>query len=525
LTIKTERMKTELPGFWQYAEQNPKKIAVVEPGIGERTFGELLSNCNRLSHALRDRGLSRGDAIGVMLPNCATIFEIYFAAMQSGVYYTAINHYLAPPEIAYVLENSEAKLLFIHEQYRAQIEAALGKSDFEAGNCIWLSDDTAKCGYSALLSDYPDHLPETRPAGQTMLYSSGTSGRPKGIRPPLPELPPDDYMIARGWMVEQFGFRVGDGTHLLNGPMHHSGPLSYAAVSMHFGHTIVITGKWDAENALRFIERYKVSTTFMVPTMFSRILALPQDIRSQYDLGSLEAVIHAAAPCPVPVKQAMIEWLGPIIYETYGGTEGAGTSCNSEQWLKKPGTVGPPAPGMSLKVLDDNGNEVPTGEVGLVYLASTPGLGLPSYFKDEEKTTASRRDEFYTIGDMGRVDENGWLFLVDRQSDMIISGGVNIYPAEIEQALVQHAAIEDVAVIGLPNEEWGEEVKAVIKLGAGYQASDELTEDIKAFCAANLAKYKHPRSIDYIDELPRADNGKFYKRRLKEQYLAAKTAS
>ncbi len=307
--------------------------------------------------------------------------------------------------------------------------------------------------------------------------------------------------------------------HLVTSPMYHMAPLSFGYFSAHFEHTLVLMEKWDAERALQLIQRYGVTDTHMVPTQLHRLMQLPDDVRSRYDVSSLRQVIHAAAPCPIDLKRRLFAWLGPVIYEFYGATEGGGTIAKPHEWLAHPGTVGTPWPGADVKVLDDDGHEVPPGTVGTVYLKLMGGDFR--YKGDPDKTTANRHGDFFTVGDMGELDEDGFLYLRDRKIDMIISGGVNIYPAEVEAALLSHPAVGDAAVFGIPDEEWGEQVKAVVEPAAGYGASPALATELQAHCAEFLAKYKCPRSIDFTEAMPRDPNGKLYKRRLRDPYWEA----
>lgn len=510
--------KADFKGFWAWSVDRADEIAVQEVSGRTASFADLAAASNQIANGLYAEGFEPGDCVAMLAPNCIEFLEAYFGTYQSGVYFTAINHYLAPPEIAYVLKNSDARLLIIHERYRDLALGAIEQSGFPEDRCLWLGEGTPEESYEAFKAQYSKARPDKLVAGQTMMYSSGTTGQPKGIRPPLPKEPPDDYNASKSWVAATFGFREGDGVHLVNGPLHHAGPHIYCTVSLHHGHKVVLIDKWEARLALEMIERHKVTSTMMVPTMFNRLLKIPEDERRAFDISSLEVLIHAAAPCAVSVKHDMINWVGPILFDSYGGTEGPGTTCNSEQWLSKPGTSGPPSPGITVKIYDDDGNELPAGEIGSVYLS--PAYGLPQYFKDPVKTEEARKGKFYTLGDMGYLDEDGWLFLVDRKSDMLISGGVNIYPAEIEQALIRHPKIVDIAVIGVPNEEWGEEVKAIIELDEDVEPSEALAEDIVEYGRKILAKYKLPRSVDFVDSLPRADNGKLYKRQLKDKYWA-----
>jgi long-chain acyl-CoA synthetase len=318
-------------------------------------------------------------------------------------------------------------------------------------------------------------------------------------------------------LLAMFGIEFGgDGVHLVGSPLYHTAPLVFAGVSMHVGHTLVVMEKWTPEDSLAVMARHRVTTSHMVPTQFHRLLALPDEVKKRYDLSSLRHMIHAAAPCPVDVKRKMLAWWGPTIYEYYAASEGGGTIVTPEEWLKHPGTVGRPWPGSEIRILDDDGNPRPTGEPGTVYMQ----LGVQDfeYHKDPAKTSANRRDGFFTVGDVGYLNAEGYLFLCDRKIDMIISGGANIYPAEVEAALLAHPKVGDVAVFGIPDDDWGEQVKAVVEPAAGATAGPALAEELLAFCATHIAKYKSPKSIDFIAEMPRDPNGKLYKRKLRDPY-------
>jgi len=354
-----------------------------------------------------------------------------------------------------------------------------------------------------------------------MLYTSGTSGRPKGVRRPLTGMDPDDTAGMAAWFFSLFGLAPFDGhVHLCGSPLYHTAVLNFATISIQLGHPVVLMDGWDAQESLRLIETHLVTHTHTVPTQFRRMLALPGEVRARYDTSSLRAVIHSAAPCPAEVKRRMIDWLGPVVVEYYAATEGGGTLITSQQWLRKPGSVGLPWKGSEIKVLDRAGHEVAAGEQGLVYMKM--GTSSFTYHQDEEKTRASRAGEMFTVGDIGYTDSDGYLFLCDRGSDVIISGGVNIYPAEIEGELSCHPAVADVAVFGIPHDDWGEEVKAVVEPVPGAEPGPGLTAELLGFLSGRVARFKLPRTIDYVAELPRDPNGKLYKRRLRDPYWAGR---
>ena len=509
-------------GFWTIAAEDPDRMAVVDAEGRETTFGELLAASNQVAHGLRAMGLERGDAVAVVLPNEPAFLELYLAATQIGLYITPINFHLTAPEIAYILQDCEADAFVVGERYAAAGRAA-ADGVIPAAACFGAGKVAGFRAYDELKDGQPDGLPANRSAGQTMLYTSGTTGRPKGVRRPLPDLDPDTAAGMSALLASLFDVETGEGVHLAAGPLYHAAPLAFGTGALHLGQGVVLVDSWSPEQTLGLIERYRVTATHMVPTMFHRLLALPDEVKKRYDVSSLRNVVHAAAPCPVDVKRRMIEWWGPVIYEYYAATEGGGTFVKSAEWLEHPGTVGQPFPGATIKILDDDGNECAAGESGTVYMGSA--MGNFEYYKDTEKTAASRRGDLFTVGDIGYLDDDGWLFLNDRKADMIISGGVNIYPAEIEAALLLHPAVGDAAVIGVPNEEWGEEVKAVVQPADGVDATPALAEALLTHCRSQLAGFKVPRSLDFRDELPRYPTGKLYKRLLRDEYWQGRERS
>ncbi len=506
-------------GFWTLAQSDPAHLSVVDPDYTEVSAGELLAACNRAVHGLRALGLGKGDGVAVLLDNELPFLELYFAVMQAGMYFTPINYHLTGPEIAYILQDCEAKAFVAGSRFAEAAAKAVAEIGFPEGARFMTGPATDGFRPYAELGDgQSDGMPDNRLAGQQMLYTSGTTGRPKGVRRALNDMDPDMGASMSALLGTLFDIPVGPGAHLLAGPLYHAAPLAFGTGAMHLGQTAVVMGKWSPEGTLERIDRYGITTSHMVPTMFHRLLALPDDAKAKYDTSSLVSVIHAAAPCPVDVKRRMIEWWGPVIYEYYAATEGGGSMVKPLDWLEHPGTVGQAWPGATLTIIDDDGNECPPNEPGTVYMGTM--IGDFEYFKDKEKTQSSRRGNLFTVGDIGYLDENGWLFLCDRKVDMIIAGGVNIYPAEVEAALLSHPKVGDAAVLGVPNLEWGEEVKAVIEPADGVQGTPELAEEILAFCRERLAGFKCPRTIDFRDHLPRLDTGKLYKRLLRDEYWA-----
>jgi long-chain acyl-CoA synthetase len=508
-------------GFWSLAQEDPSHLALVDADGREYTAGTLLASANRLVHGLRALGLRKGDCVATVLPNGVAMIEAYLAAAQAGWYLTPINHHLTASEIAYIVQDSQARALIAAEPFAAACRGAVDEIGFPAAARFAVGRIEGFRPYAELTAGQPDALPAERSAGQVMNYTSGTTGRPKGVRRPLVPFDPDPVAATFGMFLAMFGIAPrGAGVHLTGSPLYHTAVLMFTASSLHFGHTVVLMDRWTPETALAAIERRRVTTTHMVPTQFHRLLALPDDVKRRYDVSSLTHVIHAAAPCPVDVKRAMLAWWGPVIYEYYAASEGGGTLVTPEEWLAHPGTVGRAWPGSEIRILDDDGNPRPTGEPGTVYMA----LGSQDfeYHGDKTKTAANRRDGFFTVGDVGYLDAEGYLFLCDRKIDMIISGGVNIYPTEIESVLLAHPKVADVAVFGIPDPDWGEQVKAVVEPAAGVAPDQALADDILAFCGARIAKFKCPKSVDFVAAMPRDPNGKLYKRKLRDPYWAGR---
>jgi long-chain acyl-CoA synthetase len=504
-------------GFWNLAQKDPAHIALVEPDGRRVTAGELLAASNKLVHGLRALGLKSGDCIATVLPNGAPMIELYLAAGQMGLYLTPINNHLTAAEIAYIVQDAEAKALVGAERFAEACTAAAEEIHFPKSARFAIGRVPGFRAYSELTAGQSDALPEDRSAGQVMNYTSGTTGRPKGVRRALAPYDPDAVFSTMALFLAMFGVAPGgDGVHLTGSPLYHTAVLMFAGSSLHYGHAVVLMDRWTPESCLAAIQQYRVTTTHMVPTQFHRLLALPDDVKARYDVSSLRHVIHAAAPCPIDVKRRMLQWWGPVIYEYYAASEGGGSLVTPEEWLRYPGTVGRAWPTSELRILDDQGKDCAVGQPGTVYMAL--GAANFEYHKDKAKTEANRREGFFTVGDIGYLNDEGYLFLCDRKIDMIISGGVNIYPTEVESVLLTHPKVGDAAVFGIPNEDWGEEVKAVVEPAPGVQASPALADEILAYCQQHAAKYKCPRSIDFIDAMPRDPNGKLYKRKLRDPY-------
>ncbi len=505
-------------GFWALAQEDPDHLALVTPEGDEVKSGELLGRANQVVHALRSLGFETGDVVATLLPNCAEMIEIYLAALQAGWYLVPINHHLVAPEVAYILRDSGAKAFVAHERFAEVARAAADEVGLDPARCLAVGEVSGFASYGTVRDAQPTDLPENRTVGDVMNYTSGTTGNPKGIYRKLQGVTPEQAALGLSGLLFLFGIQPqDDNVHIVGSPLYHTAVLRFGSASMHLGHTLVLMDKWLPEEMLRLIEERKVTTSHMVPTQFHRLLALPDDVRAKYDVSSLRHMIHAAAPCPVDVKRKMIAWWGNAVDEYYAASEGGGTVVSAEEWLQKPGTVGKPWPISEIAIFDDLGNRIEEPNViGTVYMAMQSADF--EYHGDKEKTQKNRIDRFFTVGDVGFLDEDGYLFLRDRKIDMIISGGANIYPAEIENVLLSYPKVGDAAVFGIPNEDWGEEVKAVIEPAEGVEAGDELAAEILAYCADRLAKFKTPKTIDFTNEMPRDPNGKLYKRKLRDPY-------
>ncbi|AEV75227.1 acyl-CoA synthetase (AMP-forming)/AMP-acid ligase II [Mycolicibacterium rhodesiae NBB3] len=484
------------------------------------SYAGLFAGSQRIAALLYDAGLRPGDGVALVVPNRPEFFEITWGCQLSGLYYSAVNTHFTADEVAYVIADSEAKAVFIDESM-VDLAAYVRKANPRVE--VHISVGAALPGWTAYaeaLASAGDAPPVSD--GTEMLYSSGTTGRPKAVRRPLPT-------DGQGsWAQKVLEYSLGQrydldssSVYLSPAPLYHAAGINYTMAVHRVGAASVLMRKFDAEAVLRLIEKHRVTHAQFVPTMFVRMLKLPETVRTAYDLSSLRCVIHAAAPCPVDVKYKMMEWIGPIIHEYYGGTEGfAGTGIGPEEWLAHPGSVGKPI--TPVHVLDDDGVEVPTGTAGELFFEGGPAF---EYFKDPEKTASVSNDRGWrSLGDMGFVDDDGYLFLTDRSTFMIVSGGVNIYPQEVENLLVMHPKLVDAAVFGVPNDEFGEEVKAVVQPIAGLDAGPALEAELIEYCRARLATYKCPRTIEFDPELPRDPNGKLYKRRIRDRYWQGRTS-
>ena len=500
--------------FWGRAIEQPDRIALIEPSGREVTAGELLAQVNQLVHALRAAGLQQGDALAIALPNSREWIVAYLAALQAGWFVVPINYHFTVSEAAYLVRDSKARVFIGHERLADTARAVADEAGVATHLRLSVGAIPGFTNLPEFLAGHPTDPPGDRRTGSVMFYTSGTTGRPKGVRRSLPEGDPDTGELLSGDILSQYGLAPGTGdVHLCGSPLYHTAVLAFAASSLHFGHTVVVMDGWNAERMLELVQRHRVTHTHMVPTQFRRLLLLPGDVRGSYDCSSLRCVIHGAAPCDSTIKQAMFDWWGPVIYEYYGTTEGGGTVADPQQWLAHPGTVGKPYPGADIRILDEHGVEVAAGISGTVYFYVT--WSDFEYLNDTSKTAGSRRGEYATVGDLGYVDDEGFLYLLGRSSELIISGGVNVYPAEIESVLVRHPAVADAAVIGVPDEDLGEVVQAVLEPAPGATPGPALEAQIRDHCAEQLAKFKHPRVITFVEALPRDPSGKLLKRKLR----------
>ena len=521
------------PGVWNIAREQPTMTAVVGPDGESLDYAELAARADRYARGLQGLGMRAGDTLAMMLPNGVDLITVYFAATQIGLYVVPVNWHLVGPEVAYLLADSQATVFVAHQRFDTVAveaveiarrgttsETATGAGTAAAELALFSVGEIA--GFRPLAelgADEPPGRPDNRTLGAPMVYTSGTTGRPKGVRRALTGADPDLLPPAGRWFFGIFDLQPFDGhVHLCCSPLYHTAVLNVATLAIQHGHPTVLMDRFDAEEMLRLIDRHRVTYSHMVPTQFSRLLALPEDVRRQYDVSSLRNMIHGAAPCPTEVKREMLTWWGPVVTEYYAATEGGGTTITAAEWLERPGSVGRAWPGSVVRILDDDGNDVPAQTPGLVYLRM--GTSTFEYHGDQEKTQASRVGDLFTLGDIGYLDDDGYLYLCDRKSDMIITGGVNVYPAEIEGELSAHPAVADVAVFGIPHPEWGEEIKAVVQPAEGVKPGEELATELIEFARRRLAGFKVPRTVDFVDELPRDPNGKLYKRRLRDPYWA-----
>ena len=490
-----------------WAKLKGDQVAIHDP-LQSKTFRQINEAANQIVRLLRERGLKAGDAIALLCSNRAEFVEVLSACRRGGYRLTPVNWHLSVDEAEYIINDCDAKALFAETRYAAATQSKAPQVTLK----VSIGEDAEGFEpYAELLSGFDGSDIADPTLGSQMLYTSGTTGRPKGVF----------RRNAAGVMMANVA--EPNDVQLCADPAYHAAPLAFdVGASMAMGIPLVFIDRWDSEGVLKTIEKYRVTRAHLVPIMFQRLLNLPEDVRRKYDVSSLRYIIHGAAPCPPEVKRAMIDWVGPIINEYYAGSEGgAGFVVSSEEWLTKPGTVGKLPDPAALKILDDDGNVVEQGQSGTLYFRVSP-IAPFEYYKDPAKTAAAHRGDYFTLGDVGYLDEDGYLFLTGRTAECIISGGVNIYPQEIDNELIKHPAVEDSCTIGVPNDEWGEEVKSVVTLNPGYVGSDDLATDIIKFARGRLAGFKVPRSVEFVDELPRSPAGKIQRKKVREPYWAGR---
>ncbi len=510
----------------EFASSLKDKPCFIMAGSGKVvTYGEFEERTNQLAHLLRDIGLRPGDHYSVFMENNERYLECCGAGARTGLYYTCINSFLTAEEASFIINDSLSKVLITSaEKIDVALSALQSCPNVELCLVVGVRDGRNRCAnFETEVAKYPITPISEERFGTSMLYSSGTTGRPKGILRPLPDNPPSKPIPLYEFLTELWQCRQGM-RYLSPAPLYHSAPNAAVSLTIRSGGTAVIMEKFDPEHYLRLVDEYQITHSQLVPTMFSRMLKLPTDIRDSYSISSLEYVVHAAAPCPVPVKKDMIEWWGPIIHEYYGATEGLGFAyCNSEEWLAHPGTVGKVLLG-ELHILDDSNQPCEQGTAGTLWFKTATPF---EYFNNPDKTAEAHSEdgELTTVNDVGYLDEDGYLHLTDRKTFMIISGGVNIYPQECENLLITHPKVADAAVFGVPNEDLGEEVKAVVQMMPGESTGVDSEEELIDFCREHLSRQKCPRTIDFEKELPRLPTGKLYKRLLRDKYWGNKNSS
>ncbi|HEY9558881.1 MAG TPA: AMP-binding protein [Acidimicrobiales bacterium] len=501
-----------------HAASTPDKAALIMGSTGEIvTYAELDQRSNQLARLWRDHGLGPGDHVAIFSENNAHFLEVMWAALRSGLYITTVNSYLSAEEVAYILDDSGSRSL-VTTTAKADVAAEALRDAPRVTLPLLIGDADARFEpYVDAISAMPTDRLDEEPAGEMMLYSSGTTGRPKGIKRPLSGNTIDQGMMIAALLGGVFGMDA-DTVYLSPAPLYHSAPIGFNLGVQSLGGTTVIMEKYDPVEALRLIESHRASHSQWVPTMFVRMLKLKEEERQRHDVSSMQVAVHAAAPCPVEVKQQMMDWWGPVLWEYYAGTELNGFCLvKPEEWLERPGTVGKPLIG-DIHILDEEGNELPPGEAGTIYFGGGPPY---EYHNAPDKTESSKDPKGHgwtTLGDVGYLDEDDWLFLTDRKAFMIISGGVNIYPQEIEDCLVMHPKVADVAVFGIPDDEMGEQVMAAVQPAEGAEPGAELEAELRAFTREHIAGYKCPKRFEFLDELPRLPTGKLYKRKLRDQY-------
>ncbi len=502
--------------FSRFAESNPEALALVDPQERHWTRGALAALTNGISRALRGAGLQTGDILAIVAPNCMEYMAWYLAATQVGLYVVPVNWHLTPGEIAYILVDSGAKALVAHSRLAQAVLSALASMAVPPPVLVSIGAIRGFVPADEFISGHSGEPVRSVELGRVLSYTSATTGKPKGVVLPL-----KDAARALDMAIERrvsTGLPLETQAHLCTSTLYHGAPLEAASIALHMGHLLVMTDGAPPETILRLIGKYQVTHAFVVPALFTRLLMLSDEVRSQARVSSLRRVVHSGAPCPTEIKRRMIEWLGPIIWEIYGATEGSGTQIDSEEWLRYPGTVGRPIPGTRLKIIGDDGRELLPGSVGTIYMTRFAGDDF-EYKGDEEKTRSCHLGEFFTVGDVGYLNEEGYLFISDRKADMIITGGINVYCAEVENELLGLSSVADCAVFGVPDRLLGEAVVAMVQPRSGVVADLALKRQIQASLATRLSREKLPRFISFESAIPRSATGKLQKRRLREWYL------
>jgi len=497
-------------GLAVWAEIQPDKVAVIDPSGEEHTFAKVNKRANQLVRLLRKRGLKPGDSVALICSNRVEGVEVLAATLRGGFRLTPVNWHLTEEEIAYILQDCEARAVVAESRIETAGPATKQTPDIEVRLAIGGAIDGFE-SYESVLDEEDGTDIEDPKLGNSMMYTSGTTGRPKGVFRANP-------VVTSQLIYRERGYDRETSVQLCAGPAYHAAPLAFdIRAAMGAGVPLIFIDKWDTEEVLRIISEKKVTHMHLVPIMFQRLLGLPDEVKAKYPVDHVRYIVHGAAPCPPEVKFAMISWFGPILSEYYAGSEGgAGFTISSEEWLHKPGSVGKRPAILGVRILDENRVDLPNGQAGTIYMEVAPG-GF-SYYKDEEKTLSSRVDNYFTMGDVGYFDEDDYLFLTGRSAETIISGGVNIYPQEVDNVLIQHHAVADSSTVGVPHEEWGEEVKAVIVLKPGFAANPELANEIVGFARERLPKFKVPRSVDFVDSLPRSAAGKIQRGKVRAKY-------
>ena len=518
-TFSAATLQDAEPGFWKVAAADPERIAVINPDASSITYGELERLVNGLANGLVAAGIGRGSVIAIAAHNHHTHLAIALAAGQIGAYWAPINWHFVAAEMAHILRDSGACAAVVGPGVYAEMNQAMDQADIATDRRFSITDQAGYRRIEDMATGQPVLRPRDLVCGMPMSYTSGTTGVPKGVKRPIVDGAPPEMLAAVGGVIfPHRGLRTGSDVYFVPAPLYHAAPGGHAGEALYHGNTLVLMDRWDSEQALALVDRYRVNTMFVAPIHLTRWLALDASVRARHDTSSVRLVIHAGAPCPVPVKRQAIEWFGPVLYEYYGGAEGIFTSVTSDRWLDHPGTVGNVGDSIAeIRVLDEETRmELPPGQVGLLY-SRFPGLAF-AYHDDPEKTMqATTKDGFVTLGDMGYIDEDGWLFVVDRRTDMILTGGVNVYPAEVEACLLEHPSVTDAAVVSVPDEKWGKRIVAAIEPADGAAPGPDLAAALSAHCRANLAKFKCPQDFLFRDELPRSGAGKLLRRAVRDE--------